>query len=207
MASRYRSAPRQAPGRHVAPWQPWQGPGPQGGSTRDGDARRHGFPPCALAPALAEAVRAGVAALGLTHADHPRGILTLGIGLAHSAWDPGAATQDRLRSADEALYAAKRQGRDRVRLARPKRGFGPADAPEARAARAAAPAHAPQQGARRAQQAVQMLSSTRSRSRCRCVRRSGSMSGAAARLGGTVWPTDERYGALTVVSGPPPVPV
>lgn len=92
------------------------------------------------APALAEAVRAGVAALGLTHADHPRGILTLSIGLAHSAWDPGATTQDRLRSADEALYAAKRQGRDRVCLARPKRGSGPAGATEARAARAAAPA-------------------------------------------------------------------
>ena len=63
---------------------------------------------------LAESVRAGVAALGLPHADHPRGILTLSVGMAHGALAPAASLQGWIDAADAALYAAKRQGRDRV---------------------------------------------------------------------------------------------
>lgn len=63
---------------------------------------------------LAESIRAGVAALGLPHADHPRGILTLSVGVAHGGLAPAASLQDWMDGADAALYAAKRQGRDRV---------------------------------------------------------------------------------------------
>ena len=63
---------------------------------------------------LAEAIRAGVAALAIPHADNPRGILTLSVGFAHGALTPGRSLQDWMESADAALYAAKRQGRDRV---------------------------------------------------------------------------------------------
>ena len=63
---------------------------------------------------LAESVRAGVAALALPHADHPRGILTLSVGMAHGGLAPAASLQGWIDAADAALYAAKRQGRDRV---------------------------------------------------------------------------------------------
>ena len=63
---------------------------------------------------LAESVRAAVAGLALPHADHPRGILTLSVGVAHGGLAPAASLQDWIDGADAALYAAKRQGRDRV---------------------------------------------------------------------------------------------
>lgn len=63
---------------------------------------------------LAESVRASTAALGLPHIDHPRGILTLSVGVAHGGVPPTASLQDWMDAADAALYAAKRQGRDRV---------------------------------------------------------------------------------------------
>lgn len=63
---------------------------------------------------LAESVRAGVAALGVPHAESPRGILTLSVGVAHGGLVPTASLQDWMDGADAALYAAKRQGRDRV---------------------------------------------------------------------------------------------
>ncbi|MCJ2012398.1 diguanylate cyclase domain-containing protein [Methylobacterium sp. J-076] len=83
---------------------------------------------------LAESIRAGVAALALPHADHPRGILTLSVGLAHGAWAPEASLQDWMDEADEALYAAKRQGRDRVCLAREGAPREPGPAPPVRLA-------------------------------------------------------------------------
>ncbi len=66
---------------------------------------------------VADAVRAAIAALALPHAEHPRGILTLSIGLAHGMGMGDAPVKDWLGAADEALYAAKRQGRDRICLA------------------------------------------------------------------------------------------
>ena len=66
---------------------------------------------------VAEAIQAAIAALALPHAEHPRGILTLSIGLAHGTRMGDAPVTDWLGAADEALYAAKRQGRDRICLA------------------------------------------------------------------------------------------
>lgn len=66
---------------------------------------------------VAEAVRTAIADLALPHVEHPRGILTLSIGLAHGSRMGDAPVKGWLSAADEALYAAKRQGRDRVCLA------------------------------------------------------------------------------------------
>jgi diguanylate cyclase (GGDEF)-like protein len=68
---------------------------------------------------VADNIRMAVAALALPHAEHPRGILTVSIGLAHGMRMDGRPTKDWLKAADEALYAAKRQGRDRICLAKP----------------------------------------------------------------------------------------
>lgn len=64
--------------------------------------------------ALAEAIRLAVVDLGLPHIEHPRGILTLSIGVAHGARMPDGPPRDWFNRADEALYEAKRLGRNRV---------------------------------------------------------------------------------------------
>ncbi|ONG48222.1 hypothetical protein BKE38_22210 [Pseudoroseomonas deserti] len=68
---------------------------------------------------VAEALRRRVHALDLPHADAPAGRVTISIGVA--ALPPGArapgAAACLVEAADAALYAAKRQGRDRVALA------------------------------------------------------------------------------------------
>lgn len=64
--------------------------------------------------AFAEAIRQAVVGLDLPHSEHPRGILTISIGLAHGSRMPDGPPRDWLNHADEALYAAKRQGRDRI---------------------------------------------------------------------------------------------
>jgi len=66
---------------------------------------------------VAERIRAAVAALGIDHADHPAGHVTISVGVVAL---PAGVDTDALRAvdlADRALYAAKRDGRDRVRLA------------------------------------------------------------------------------------------
>lgn len=67
------------------------------------------------ASAVAEAIRAAVAALGIAHADSQHGHVTLSIGViaAHSHGDGGAAT-GWVEAADYLLYRAKEQGRNRV---------------------------------------------------------------------------------------------
>lgn len=72
----------------------------------------------AAASALAERLRAEVAGWTLTHAGIALGQLTVSLGVAEYA--PPLSTPDALvRAADEALYSAKRQGRNRVERAEP----------------------------------------------------------------------------------------
>ncbi len=75
--------------------------------------------PCTDAEALvfAENLRAAVADLAMPHAQHPKGILTVSGGLAHGSHMPNVPSRAWFNAADEALYAAKRQGRDRICLA------------------------------------------------------------------------------------------
>jgi diguanylate cyclase (GGDEF)-like protein len=68
------------------------------------------------AMAVAEKMRQAVNDLHIAHAGNPAGIVTISAGVA--AFAPtrsGRAAQDLLAAADEALYAAKSGGRDRVR--------------------------------------------------------------------------------------------
>ena len=69
------------------------------------------------AAALGEDIRAAVEALGIEHADSPRGVVTVSIGVATVAPGQHPDTQDLLRLADEALYSAKRAGRNCVNVA------------------------------------------------------------------------------------------
>ncbi|WP_159999082.1 sensor domain-containing diguanylate cyclase [Roseomonas sp. 18066] len=72
-----------------------------------------------MAASLAEALRSRVHALDLPHADAPAGRVTISIGVAAlppGVPAPGAAAR-LVAAADAALYAAKRDGRDRVALA------------------------------------------------------------------------------------------
>ncbi|TWI62628.1 diguanylate cyclase (GGDEF)-like protein [Pseudoduganella lurida] len=71
------------------------------------------------ARAVAETIRAAVAALGIPHADHPAGHVTVSLG-AHAARPAldGSAALDWVRAADALLYEAKATGRNRT-VARP----------------------------------------------------------------------------------------
>lgn len=66
---------------------------------------------------IAEQIRAAVAALGLPNEGSARGHLTASIGVTVSSVDQRLAPADLLARADQALYQAKHQGRDRVVLA------------------------------------------------------------------------------------------
>jgi diguanylate cyclase (GGDEF)-like protein len=68
------------------------------------------------AMAVAEKMRQAVNDLYIPHAGNPTGIVTISAGVAAFAPSRGGrAAQDLLAAADEALYAAKTSGRDRVR--------------------------------------------------------------------------------------------
>jgi diguanylate cyclase (GGDEF)-like protein/PAS domain S-box-containing protein len=72
--------------------------------------------------AVAETIRQAVRGLGLVLDRSETGLLTASVGVATRSADAGPATaEELLREADEALYAAKAAGRDRVVAARPRR--------------------------------------------------------------------------------------
>lgn len=75
------------------------------------DADQHG------ALQLAEKLRAAVEDIKLPHARSPSGQVTASIGLATLVPDPATTPDTLLRLADEALYQAKADGRNRVRQA------------------------------------------------------------------------------------------
>lgn len=71
----------------------------------------------ASAQVLAQEVCQGIEALAIAHAPSPIGHITLSIGLAVMTQDDPKDVGGLLRAADEALYLAKRSGRNRVQLA------------------------------------------------------------------------------------------
>lgn len=71
----------------------------------------------AHALALAHGICAGLRALGQPHETSPHGVVTASIGVAVMTPAPEHAPQQLLRRADQALYAAKGQGRNRVVVA------------------------------------------------------------------------------------------
>lgn len=66
---------------------------------------------------LAERLRAGVEALGIPHAGSPAGVVTASLGVALRVPDSNKAAERLIRMADEALYRAKAEGRNRVLMA------------------------------------------------------------------------------------------
>jgi diguanylate cyclase (GGDEF)-like protein len=66
---------------------------------------------------VAERVRSDVEALGIPHAANPSLHMTVSIGVAVIAPQPGDAAATLLKWADDALYDAKRAGRNRVHAA------------------------------------------------------------------------------------------
>lgn len=61
-----------------------------------------------------ERMRSEVERLGITHADNPRGVVTLSAGVTRMDADQLRNGYDALKEADEALYRAKAQGRNQV---------------------------------------------------------------------------------------------
>jgi diguanylate cyclase (GGDEF)-like protein len=83
--------------------------------------------PASDAGALAEAIRARVAALGIEHVAGLSGIVTVSIGVAGFEADhPNQRPESLVRAADIALYAAKDAGRNCVRVAPLRLGSGTA---------------------------------------------------------------------------------
>ncbi|MBA5637619.1 diguanylate cyclase [Duganella sp. LX20W] len=68
--------------------------------------------------AIAEELRLAIAALAIAHADSPvAGHVTISVGVAALRPEPDGDSAALLRLADQALYRAKHEGRDRCRLA------------------------------------------------------------------------------------------
>ena len=71
-------------------------------------------PSAAELPRIAQVMTHAVAALGLAHADSDCGKVTISVGVALMTPVSGQSNADLLKTADAALYEAKRQGRNRV---------------------------------------------------------------------------------------------
>jgi diguanylate cyclase (GGDEF)-like protein len=65
---------------------------------------------------IAEELRESVQALGIEHDDSPAGVVTASIGVSIVSPRPGRSPEGAVQLADEALYAAKRGGRNGIRL-------------------------------------------------------------------------------------------
>jgi diguanylate cyclase (GGDEF)-like protein len=65
---------------------------------------------------IAEELRESIQALGVQHDDSPAGVVTASIGVSIVTPRPGRSPEDAVRLADEALYEAKRAGRNMIRL-------------------------------------------------------------------------------------------
>lgn len=65
---------------------------------------------------IAEELRESVQALAIQHDDSPAGVVTASIGVSIVSPRPGRSAEGALQLADEALYAAKRGGRNGIRV-------------------------------------------------------------------------------------------
>jgi diguanylate cyclase (GGDEF)-like protein len=65
---------------------------------------------------IAEELRESIQALGIQHDDSPAGVVTASIGVSIVSPRPGRSPEGAVQLADEALYAAKRGGRNGIRL-------------------------------------------------------------------------------------------
>jgi len=65
---------------------------------------------------IGEELRESIQALGIEHDDSPAGVVTASIGVSIVSPRPGRSPEGALQLADEALYAAKRGGRNGIRL-------------------------------------------------------------------------------------------
>lgn len=66
------------------------------------------------AEAAVERIRSGIEALAITHYGNPRQVLTISAGISTFASDHAVSSGQLLKEADDALYAAKAAGRNRV---------------------------------------------------------------------------------------------
>jgi diguanylate cyclase (GGDEF)-like protein len=63
---------------------------------------------------VAERLRERIEKLKITHGNSPRGLITISVGAASAVPAAGESAQELLQWADDALYEAKRRGRNTV---------------------------------------------------------------------------------------------